>query len=405
MSLFKFSPSTFSIGACWFLTSVVFYTLNIAQLAPLFFSDEAQVALVGNDGSFFGADTVEIADAMRALTVNGDMRKHPLFSIVTAPMVDAVGWLFRIDENRSVIVTLGLISAGNVTFAWWILSQFAVSKTLGLALSVMYGLMFSNLTFFSIPETYSLSGLAVEAYVCLLLALGNKRTGRSAVLLGTAAGFAGLLNPPLLSLSLVGIVYGWNWGREKEALRYGILTIVVACLVFCLPYALVYGRSILGFSRDYANHYASLSNLLEVEKVASVAVSFFLFSVVSPVVSLAGNISLPQLLGYVNNPIAAATLIFYLVIGVVAIGQAIRCSDALVLPIAIWVLTMLAFYVFFNPREGFLYSSQVLFPLTMLAARGLAKIPLADHYKAALVAILSVLLGLNNLPVLYGQAM
>ncbi|MDK2741362.1 MAG: hypothetical protein NDI90_00475 [Nitrospira sp. BO4] len=381
MSLLKLSRSTFLIGACWFLTSVVFYMLNLAQLAPLFFSDEAQVTLVGNDGSFFGADTVEIADAMRSLTVDGDMRKHPLFSMVTAPMVDAVGWLFRIGEDQSVIVTLGLIAAGNVTFAWWILSRFAVSKTLALALCVMYGLMFSNLTFFSIPETYSLSGLAVEAYVCLLLALGNKRTGRSAVLLGTAAGFAGLLNPPLLSLSLVGIVYGWNWGREKEALRYGILTIVVACLVFCLPYALVYGRSILGFSRDYANHYASLSNLLEVEKVASVAVSFFLFSVVSPVVSLAGNIPLHQVLGYVNNPIAAATLLLYLIIGVVAIGQAIRRSDELVLPIAIWALIMLAFYVFFNPREAFLYSSQVLFPLTILAARGLAKIHLADHYK------------------------
>ena len=31
---------------------------------------------------------------MRSLTVQGDMRKHLLFSIVTAPMVDAVEWLF-----------------------------------------------------------------------------------------------------------------------------------------------------------------------------------------------------------------------------------------------------------------------------------------------------------------------
>ena len=54
MNLSKLFPSTFLIGACLFVSWLVFYTLNLTQLAPLFFSDEEQVKLAGDDGSFLG---------------------------------------------------------------------------------------------------------------------------------------------------------------------------------------------------------------------------------------------------------------------------------------------------------------------------------------------------------------
>jgi len=391
----NFNNTTLLIGIALFLASFVFYLLNAFHLSPLFFAS--------NHGPFFGADTVDISNNMRVPTLHMDMRKHLLFSVVTESLVDVVGLVFRLSEDRAIMVSLGIMSAANVTLAWWILKRFVTSLALATALAVAYGLTFSNIVFFSIPETYSVSNWFILTYFALLLAFRDIRSPWSAVALGAAAGVAGLFNPTLLSLSLVGVLYRWRWDELKGVIGYGVLTLLVALPVCILPYAYVHGMENVEYVSNYTNEWASISNLFDIREITLVTASFLLFSVVSPYMELAKMIDLNDLLGYAQSPLAIATLLLYLGIGLATIGQAVRHSDRLVLAILVWLGVMLAFFIYFNPRESLLYSSQVLFPLVLLAARGLVNIPLPDRYKTALVASLAVLLALTNIPVLYSD--
>lgn len=385
--------TTFLIGLSLFLASFVFYLMNLLHLSPVFFAT--------NHGPFFGADTRDIANNMRVPTLHMDMRKHLLFSVVTESLVDVVRLVFRLTEDRAIMVSLGLLSAANVTFAWWILHRFVTSVALATVLAITYGLTFSNIVFFSIPETYSLSNWFILVYFALLLAMKNTGSWGSAVILGASAGVASLFNPTLLSLSLVGVLYRWRWGELKAVIGYGALTLFVALLVCILPYAYVHGMENVEYVANYTESWASIDNLFNAREVALVSASFLLFSVVRPFTELTEVIELNHLLGYLQNPLAMVTLFFYLGISIAAIGQAIRHSDRLVWPIFIWFGVMLTFFIYFNPRESLLYSSQVLFPLALLVARGLVIIPLSVRYITGLVTGLAVLLALTNIPVLY----
>jgi len=378
-----------------FMASFAFYLMNLFHLSPVFFET--------NHGPFFGADTRDIANNMRVPTLHMDMRKHLLFSVVTESLVDVVGLVFRLAEDRAIMVSLALMSAANVTFAWWILHRFVMSLALATVLAVAYGLTFSNIIFFSIPETYSLSNLFILLYFALLLAMRDTGSWGSAVILGASAGVAGLFNPTLLSLSLVGVLYRWRWGELKAVIGYGALTLLVALSVCILPYAYVHGMENVEYVSNYTDSWASIGNLFDISEIALVSASFILFSVVSPFTVPTEVIGLNDLLGYLQNPLAMATLFFYLCISAAAIMQAIRHSDRLLWPILVWFVVMLAFFIYFNPRESLLYSSQVLFPLALLVARGLVIIPLPDRYRTGLVAALCVLLALTNVPVMYSD--
>ena len=156
-----------------------------------------------------------------------------------------------------------------------------------------------------------------------------------------------------------------------------------------------------GIVSDYTNKWASLNNLLDVEKYAMVVTGFLLYSVVSPLTSLTKVVTLNDITGYFSDPLTLVTLIAYISIVVMASGRAIWESDRLALPIIAWTGVMLLFFVYFNPAEALLYSSQILFPLILLAARGLVVLSLPENYKAGLVACFAILLALNNIPVLY----
>jgi len=384
--------SVLLIGAGLFLVSFVFYLLNLLHLSPDFFR---------GGGPFLGADTFDITKAMRVPTFHYDMKRHLLFSVVTESLVDVVGLVFRLTEDLAIIVSLALMSAVNVTFAWLVLWRFATSMALATALAVTYGLFFSNIIFFSIPETYTLSNLFIIAYFALLLLIRNERSMASAAILGAAAGAAGLFNPTLLSLSLVGFLYQWRWSEMKQGIAYGFVTLLVALVVCGVPYLYVHGMGYVEFVSDYTNQWASLNNLLEVDKYAMVGAGFLLYSVVTPLTSLTKVVTLDELAGYLSDPLALVTLVAYVAFVILASGRAIRESDRLVIPVLAWTGVMLLFFIYFNPGEALLYSSQILFPLVLLAARGLAVTSLSDRFKTGLIAGFAFLLALNNIPVLY----
>ena len=120
------NTNTLLISASVFLVSLIVYTPQIIHLSPILFSN--------NNGPFFGADTVEISDAMRQLTFSGDMRRYFLFSVATAPVVYILEKILRISENRAIVMSLGLIAASNLTLGWRVLSRFVRSRVLAIGL-------------------------------------------------------------------------------------------------------------------------------------------------------------------------------------------------------------------------------------------------------------------------------
>jgi hypothetical protein len=90
-------------GVSLFFAALAFYLSNLMHLAPCSF--------VSNNGPFLGGDTYDIAVAMRHLELYADMQKHLLFSVVTRPLVKAVGGLLGVDQNAAIVFVLAAIAA------------------------------------------------------------------------------------------------------------------------------------------------------------------------------------------------------------------------------------------------------------------------------------------------------
>jgi hypothetical protein len=89
------------VGVLLFLAALAFYLSNLMHLAPCFF--------VSNNGPFLGGDTHDVAMAMSHLELHA--RKHLLFSVVTRPLVKAVGGLLGVDQNAAIVFVLAAIAA------------------------------------------------------------------------------------------------------------------------------------------------------------------------------------------------------------------------------------------------------------------------------------------------------
>jgi len=147
------------VGVLLFLAALAFYLSNLMHLAPCFF--------VSNNGPFLGGDTHDVAMAMSHLELHA--RKHLLFSVVTRPLVKAVGGLLGVDQNAAIVFVLAAIAATAVTLTWWVFARYATTALYALLFAVVYGLAFVNLILFSVPETYALTGLAIIGYFWFLL--------------------------------------------------------------------------------------------------------------------------------------------------------------------------------------------------------------------------------------------
>jgi hypothetical protein len=344
-----------------FATGLVGYTGIAIALAPL---------SLNTNNAIFGADTREIAATMTHVTFDGDMHRHPLFSLITAPIVNGLQFLPWIDEHRAILLTLGLIAATNLTLAWVILNRLLASKIVALFLTVMYGLMFSNLVLWSIPETYALAGVAILAFFWLFLRHLEDATFQTDALIGVSIGLAGLVNPPLLSLLVIVVVYQWlNAESISEAVAHWFAS---AIGLFLVGYALTGGLAGVEHTVGTAEKWGSLANLLDLKQWLFVCLSFFVGSVVSPVSTwISSDVWLHDFLSYQDRPWAWFALSCWLVVAIFGLAMAIYHKDPLVLPILSWVAVMVTFYVYFNPHEAMLYSSQCLFPLLIVSVRGL----------------------------------
>jgi hypothetical protein len=324
--------------------------------------------------------------------------------VVIRPPVKAIEQLPGVDQDTAIVYVLGVIAATAVTSTWWVLARYATSAVYALLFAVVYGVAFVNLMLFSIPETYAVTGLAIIGYFWFLLSRRPGNLGRDPELHGLAVGLAGLFNPPLLSLVAVSALHSSERGAFRRNVTFAGTALVVAFVVFALPYALIHGTKILDFGLNFFREVRSFHNLGEIRKTVFVYISFFLVSFLSPLDMSAYGYSLRVFLNYLTQPRLLLTTMLYAALTFMAVKAAIASADRLLVPILVWILIMVTFYTYFNPGEAVLYAGQIVFPLILLMARGMDSVRMPYWLGPVMVGAFAASLVLQNVSVLYRTA-
>ncbi len=327
-----------------------------------------------NDLVFY-SDTHGTYSHMKEISLEGDMRKHPLFSVTVHPLVAVVRTLSDIGNREAARRVLAFLAALNVLGMYLLLLKALETRVLAFLLASLYGILFSNLVFFALPETYSLSNLGILLFFLAAAWVMERFRILDAALLGGLAGVGALLNPPLGLLVLA--VWGVSFLRlpRRDAVRACLLATVTSIVIFLGTNLLLFGSGFFEYSRKYTGKWADPANLFVSRNWANVGVSFFVYGVISPLEDLARSISLGNVLGYFSSPMKTLLAIIYAAFFPVAAVYAVRRRDPLAVASCIWLAALLGFYVYFNPREAFLYSCQALAPLLLALGFALAEIP------------------------------
>lgn len=378
------------VGCLVFILWAGIYFCNLRHFLP--------IVSASND-IIFHADTIDTVEDMGRITFNGDAKKHLLFSAVTASAVKVIKEILSLSESNAIILVLAVIAACNITLAYINLIYFLQSVSMALWFSTLYGLSFSNLVIFSIPETYSLSNIFILCYILVSSKMRYKSSLYLSVISGVIAGMSSLFNPPLLSLIVMRIL---SIARlTANAVRKVGLCLVcagIAGIIYILPTLLIQGRSYFEFSKSYLDKYASFGNFMSLEKVGNVLAGFIFYSVITPVNRLADDIPI----GALQNYFFSLPKLILLGIYITMMGWGIwkwcgtnNKRDFL----GIWFLFMLCFYIYFNPLEAILYSSQVTFPIIMFISWTFMQI--RGEIKYYVLMLFMALLALQNFGTLY----
>jgi hypothetical protein len=378
------------LAACIFLMAILFFYGNLSYLSQ-------QTFVRNND--IFGADTADTVDAMRQLTFGGDMRKHLFFSVSTFPLVRILQKVFAVSQDSSIRLVLALLGALNVTGVFLLLKYYFTSMFTALAFTFFYAFCFSNLVLFSIPETYAQSNLMTLIYFAILIRVRDSLNWSNSIILSLLAGLAALYNPALLSLIIMQIILSFRQSSLKRRFALAMVNTAVGGLLFLSVNYLIQGKGFVKFFWSYSSTWASLSNLLDLKKIAGVAVNFFFYSISSPVDHLPAKLGLHDLSGYLQSPLRL--ILLFVVISCILCGTILAISRrgknrGLALSSLAWMLAMILFYTYFNPQESLLYSSQVLLPLLLIMANTFETIQLRPLLKYCAMMLVCVLLAINN---------
>jgi hypothetical protein len=369
-------------GIFLFIIWFFIYLGNLLYLKPITFASDEFV---------YGSDAVDIVEDMRNVNFDSkDNKKHLLFSPITAPLVDLVQLIFNFPGETSILVVLAVISALNITLIYIILiSEFSIVPY-ALWFASIFGLMHINFVIFSIPETYSLSGLVVLLYFLCLFKLKDTDPVIYFGVLSILCGLAALINPVLLSLTVINLFLIVNKNNLEMRKKYFliILSLLIPLVIFIIPNWIIYRSGFFPFSVNYINKYGSFLNLIDMAKIIHVTSSFLIYSVIPP-------FSIYSI--YINSIglILAYLIIFLLYLGLLVAGIFAYHENKEVLnAMGLWVLCLIIFFIYFNPEEAMLYSTIITFPIFLFISLGFSKVNF--RYKYLLLGLFTVLLIFYN---------
>lgn len=319
--------------------------------------------------TIFGSDTMETLENIKKVTFNDDTKKHMLFSATLTPFAKSIQIVLGMSQNKSIRLTLAIMAALNITGAFLFFKKFSSSLLLSFLFVFLYSLCFSNFVIFSIPETYAVSNLFILIYIGTIFALRKSLTVYSGMLLSVIAGTASLYNPVLLSLVMIQIIMFFFQRDRKHWVIISLSNLAIGTLIYFFAGYLLFGTQFFAFVAGYANRYASLNNFLDIKSIVNVFSNFYFFSILSPHHYLSGTLELKDWLGYGNSFLAIIVILLigiFLLYGIFVLVAKKFKKEEFVLSLFLWTVLMTLFYVYFNPREAILYSSQILLPLSTI---------------------------------------
>jgi hypothetical protein len=347
------------------------------------------------DDWVFYADSSGSYDHMKDISFDGNMWRHPLYPLIVSPLVSGIKAIFGIGNRQTAKVVVALLAALNVALFFTLFQSCFKEKIAGLVFTILYGLLFSNLVFFSIPETYSLANLGILVFFILVIRFRFDITKKRAMILGVASGVGALTNPPLglLLFSLYALcLRRLAWIQNLQRCLWATL---MALLVYLGANFFLFGLDYIEKSQKLANKWATIANIFEPMNWLKVGVSFFVYAVISPLDELERSIGLKDFSGYFQSParsLVFAIFILYLLFTVIQLAR--RGVDDLVITAAAWLGVLSVFHLYFNPREALLYSCQALGPFMLILGRVFADI--SWKWKGLVIGIFSIGLGYVN---------
>jgi len=353
------------------------------------------------DDWIFYADSSGSYDHMKEISFDGNMWRHPLYPLIVSPFVSGIKAVFGFGNRQAAKVVVALLAALNGALFFILFHYYFKEKISVLVFTSLYGVLFSNLVFFSIPETYSLANVGILIFFLLVIRFRADITKQRAIILGLASGLGALVNPPLGLLLFSVYVLCFHRLTWRHSLQRCLWATLVAFLVYLGANFLLFGLEYIEKSQKLANEWATIANFLEPASWLNVGVSFFMYAVISPLDELERSIGLKDFGGYFQSPariLIFSTFIIYLLFTIIRLARRGACD--LVLTAAAWLGVLSVFHLYFNPREALLYSCQALGPFMLILGRVFADI--TWKWKALALGIFSIGLGYINFKCLMG---
>lgn len=319
--------------------------------------------------TIFGSDTMETLENIQKISFNDDTKKHMLFSATLSPISKSIQEVLGISQNKSIRLTLAIMASLNIAGVFLFFRKFSSSILLSLLFVVFYSLCFSNFVIYSIPETYSVSNLFILIYIGTIIALRKPLTVYSSMLLSVIAGIASLYNPVLLSLIVIQIAMIFFQRDWKHWVMISLSNLTIGTIIYFFVGYLMFATQFFDFVTSYANRYASLNNYLDIKSISNVFSNFYFFSILSPHHYLSASLELNDWLGYGDSFLTIIVIILigiFLLYGIFVLVTNKSKNREFVLTLFLWTVLLALFYVYFNPKEAILYSSQVLLPLLII---------------------------------------
>ncbi len=365
------------------------WTIAVSLLVGVVFATVSHVRLahVANTVHFenivFGADNLDNFKGIMSgrYGVVGS-RKHALAQIVFAVLTAPQKWL-GVSARASAMNTMALVVG--MFGASFLVLCIRIGASLALALAACLFALATNAFAFqtALFETYMLTALASTLAVLLFLELADHVAARPvwcAIFAGTAAGIAGLANTSAAAIVLVYSSIAWSRLDRRSRGSRAWLSMALPCAISLscavLPSVLrdfLHHDAPLQWAVQYTNQWGSSGNFSNASLTSDYLATFLVFSWVSAGIEPICRYIASDVVHLAHAPWAVLGLVGGLALVAYAARRALRDREALplVAGFAIVYGVFFAFYWYFNPWEGMLYSCQWMLMVVCLVVLGL----------------------------------
>jgi len=351
----------------WYPLSVFFASLICFFVLYSYSQRQTSGFIYWFDDWIFYADSSGSYNHIKDISFEGNMWRHPLYPLIVSPLASGIKAVFGFGNRQAAETLFSLLAALNIALFFTLCHYCLKERITVVVFTGLYGVLFSNLVFFSIPETYSLANLGILVFFLLIIRFHDDITEKRAIILGFASGLGALANPPLGLLLFSVYVLCLHRLTWRQSFRPCFEATLVALLVYLGANFLLFGPEYIEKSQRLASKWATIANFLESANWLNVGVSFFVYAVISPLDELERSIGLKDFGGYFQTPMKTVIfVVFIFYLGFTVIRLARRGFDVIILTASAWLGVLSIFHLYFNPREALLYSCQALGPFMLI---------------------------------------